>query len=127
MSEARHKMIIHHAHGLHVRVNNRAPDKLKTPLLEVFAQGIGFLRCRRQLLHAGDAVLNRPAIHNSPNVIIKASKFLLNSKKTLGVRNRRLDLPSISDNSWISKKLLHALLREMCNLLRFKFRKGAAI
>src|SRR3954468_6198824 len=117
MSEARHKMIIHHADGLHVRVNNRAPDKLEAALLEVFAQCVRFLRCRRQLLHAGDAVLNRPAIHKPPNVIVKVTELLLNFKKTLRVRNRRFDLQSISNDSWINKKLLDSLLRETCNLL----------
>ena len=47
--KARHQVVVDHADGLHVGVDDRAADELEAALLEVFAQRVGFLRRRRQM------------------------------------------------------------------------------
>ena len=90
--KASHQMIVDHADGLHVRVHDRAADKLEAALLEVFAEGVGFLGSCRQVLHTREPILNRLAAHETPNVLVKRAKFFLNVKKLLGIRDCSRDL-----------------------------------
>jgi hypothetical protein len=41
MPEAAHQMVVDHAGGLHVGVDDGATDKFEPALLEVFADGVG--------------------------------------------------------------------------------------
>src|SRR4029079_19289921 len=47
VTEAAHQVIVHHPGGLHVRVDDRAPDELEAALLEILAERVRLLRRRR--------------------------------------------------------------------------------
>ena len=87
--EARHQVVVHHADGLHVGVHDRAADELEAALLEILAERVGFFRGRGQLLHAVEAVLNRPAIDEAPDVFVERAELFLHIEKQAGVGDRR--------------------------------------
>ncbi len=74
-------MIVDHAGGLHVGVDDGGTDEFETTLFHVFAYFVGEGSCGWELGHFGELVFDWFVTHESPNVFIKASKFLLYFKK----------------------------------------------
>ena len=97
MPEARHQMIVDHADGLHMRVDDRAADEFEAALLEVFAQGVGFFGSGRQIFHARKTILDRQAADETPNVFVECAEFFPHVEKVLSIRDRRRDLQAIAE------------------------------
>jgi hypothetical protein len=51
MPKTRHQVIVHHARGLHVGIDDGGAHKLEPPLLEVFGKRIRFFGGGRYLVH----------------------------------------------------------------------------
>lgn len=94
-------MIVNHPDGLHVGIHDRAADKFEAALLEVFAEGVGFLGRGRQVLHAGEAILDGPAADETPYVFVERAEFFLHFEKLLGIRDRGRNLQAIANDARI--------------------------
>ena len=79
------KVIVHHAGGLHVSVDDCAADELESAFLQVLAECVGFFAGRRNLLAGFPFVLLGLAVDELPNVFIKAAEFILNFQELLRV------------------------------------------
>ena len=91
MPKTTHQMIIHHPDRLHVGVHDRAADEFEATLFQIFAQRIGLERGGGRVTQTSPAVLNGLSIHESPNVVVEASEFVLNVQERPRVGDSRID------------------------------------
>ena len=70
-------MVIYHAGGLHMRVDNGTAHKLKAPFFKVFTYGIAKGRSGRYLPQCSKSIYYRLAISKRPKVRTKTAKLLL--------------------------------------------------
>ncbi len=78
-------MVIDHAGGLHVGVDDGGADEFETSNFQVFAYFVGKRSSSWELRHFGEFVFDWFVIYEFPNVFIKASKFILYFKKLDGI------------------------------------------
>jgi hypothetical protein len=105
MSEAVHEMVIDHADGLHVRVDNRRPHEGEAAALQILAHGVGWGAASGDLPHGSSAILDRATVNEAPLVCIEAAKLRLHVEKRYGVLDRRFNLRSIAHDSSICQQL----------------------
>ena len=91
-------MVIHHAGGLHVCINNGAAYKTKTAFFKILAQSIGDFRCCWHRLLRAPLVLDRLAVYKPPDIITEAAMLGLNLKKCACITNGLFHFESIADN-----------------------------
>ena len=91
-------MIIYHADCLHKCVTNSAPNKFESPLNQIFTHGIRLRGIGGNISHPFPCILDRPSIHELPDVIVKTAEFLLYLQKCSGVGDSRTNFKSISYN-----------------------------
>ena len=77
MPETGHQVVVHHARGLHVRVDDGRSHELEAALLEVLAQCVRYRRGRGYVVQFFPAVLDGRAFHKPPQVRIEAAEFFL--------------------------------------------------
>src|ERR1044071_8470990 len=78
MPEAVLRVVVHHAHGLHVRIADRRADELEAALQQVLAEGVrlrGFHRHLASLEH------DRLAADEAPDILVEAAEFLLHGEQ----------------------------------------------
>jgi hypothetical protein len=112
MPEAMHQVIVHQSGGLHVGVYDRAAHELEPALFEVFAQRVGFLARRGELIHSPPAVHLGLAADETPDVLGERAEFVLDFQKPLCIVNRREDFQAIADDARIQHELLDAFVAE---------------
>lgn len=66
-------MIIDHTHGLHIGIANSRADKFKSLFLERLTHGIRLGCAGRYICHGFPAIVDRFAIHERPDIAIKAT------------------------------------------------------
>src|SRR5687768_16981970 len=103
-------MIVHHAHGLHVRIADRRAHKLESASQQILAHRIGLRGFWRHLLHCAPFVLDRLTSDESPNVSIERSEFLPHLEAALRILNCRGDLQSVPHDAGIAQKTLDIAL-----------------
>jgi len=107
VAETIDNVVIDHAHGLHVGVDDGRPDEVETPTLEVLAEP------RRLLGDSGDLRERRKVIlpwlssDESPLVGGEATQLVLELQEGLGILDGGLDLQPVADNAWVSKQFFH--------------------
>src|ERR1043165_9304619 len=77
MPEAADEMIVDHADGLHVRVDDRGTDEREPTALEILAHGVGNGGRSRDLANGSPAVPDRPAVDEAPLVRVEAAELRL--------------------------------------------------
>src|SRR6185437_1392980 len=90
-------MVVHDAHGLQVRVDDRRPDEAEAPLLEIPGDPVAQLAAGGHLA-ALPAAQDRVAADPVPEVPAEGPELLLQGKKSLGVAHRGLDLQPVTDD-----------------------------
>ncbi len=80
-SKAMGRMIVDHASSLHERVANNRADEFEPPTFQVLTHGIGNRCVTGNVFRRFPAIANRSAFDELPDILIKASDFLLDAKK----------------------------------------------
>ena len=106
VSKAIGRMIVDHARGLHERVANNRADEFESPTFQILAYGVGDRRVTGEVVRRLPAILDRSAVDESPDILVKASDFLLDDKKGPCVCNDRLNFEPIPDNAGIVQQAL---------------------
>src|SRR5210317_742914 len=120
-------MIVDHAGGLHVGINNRAADKLETALPEVARQRIRFFRCRRNLVHPLPSILDRAVADEAPYVVAESVKFLPDVEKRPSIADGCINLEPISNDPGIVEQPGNLAVTETGHLFRIELRKCLAV
>ena len=77
-AKAGQEVIVDHAGSLHVGVANRRADELEAALLEILAQGVGLGAGGWVVCQIFEAVHDRLAVDEAPDVSIETAKLCLN-------------------------------------------------
>ena len=85
------RVIVDHSCGLHEGVADGGADEGESSSLEVFAHRVGFRCVGGHVFQRFPPIVDWPAFDELPNILIKASNFLLDDKKGLGVGNGGMD------------------------------------
>ena len=101
MPKTADNMIVDQSGRLHVRVNDRAADKLEAALFEVFTQRVRLGRCCRHVTVFSETVLYRFAANEIPDVFAEAAELLLYRNERLRVADRRSNLQPVPDDAGI--------------------------
>ena len=88
MSKAVDEMVIDHAHGLHVRVDDRRTDEGEATALQIVADGVGLGAASGDIPYGSPAVLDRATVDEAPLVRVEAAELRLHVEERLGVPDR---------------------------------------
>jgi len=98
MAETRDKVIVHHSHGLHIRVADRTANEFETTPFQLFAHGVRLRRLGGDSLHRFPCVLPRLTVDESPDVLVEAAEFLLYGQERFGILDGGFDLQPITND-----------------------------
>jgi hypothetical protein len=108
-------VIVYQTDSLHEGVTDCRSHELEASLLQVAAQGIGFCGMRGDLVGRSPTIYSGSASNKSPDVLVKAPNFPLNSEKGFCVTHRTADLQTITHNARICEEALNSRRREASN------------
>ena len=109
VSKAVGGMIVDHANGLHERITNRRADEFEPPPFQVLTHGIGEWRVAGNVLGRFPTIVDWSPFDELPNILIKASKFLLDEKKSLCIGNGRLNFEPVSNDAGVAQQAAYFL------------------
>src|SRR5438128_2881771 len=98
MSKAVDQMVVDHAHGLHVRINDRRTEEGETAALPIAAQGVGLSGASWDFPYGSPAVLDRAAVDEAPLVSVEGSELFLKAEKRLRVLDRRFNFGPVAND-----------------------------
>jgi len=97
-------VIVHQSSRLHVGIPDCWPDETESPLLEIFAQRLGFRGRSWNLARSFPASeYGRPS-DKPPAVGVKAAELLLDLENRASIPHRGLDFHSVANDLRISQK-----------------------
>src|SRR5262245_29677600 len=76
VAEAVYEMVVDHPDCLHEGIADRAADKPEAATLQVFTHGVGLRRLRWNVFERPPRVLNRIAVHESPEIGVEAAELV---------------------------------------------------
>src|SRR5215472_6576623 len=106
-AEAGYKMVVHHAHGLHIGIADRRPHKLEAAAEKVLTHALGVWGLCGNLRRGSRRFAARPAAGKLPNVGIKAASLLADLKEGFRVAHRRSDFQPVAHDARVRKQLPH--------------------
>ena len=98
-AKAARDVIVDHPGRLHMRVANRRADEFEATLFQVLAHCVGFSSGRRVVFQSSQAMLDRFAFDEAPDVSIETAELFLNLEELAGIVNRRDNLCTVADYS----------------------------
>jgi len=110
-------VVVDHARGLHVRVDDGAADELEAARFEVLAEPVGFPGGRRNVGVLPETVLDGPAVDEAPDIVAEGSELVPDLEECPGVTDGRLDLEPIPYDPGVLQNLVDPLIRKAGNLL----------
>src|SRR5262249_49019488 len=125
--EAAHQVIVHHPNCLHEGITDRRSDKVEPAPAQVLAHVHRFLRISREALQAVPGILDWRAADKLPDVAIETAEFFLDFEKSLGIRDRGLDLQPVAYDAGIVHQSLDLVGFEARDFLRVKAAECFAI
>ncbi len=127
MSEAIGGMVIDQPGRLHMGIDHRTPDKSKSPLFQIFREGIAIRRCGRDLRHLFPSIDFGSVAHKFPDRLIERPELVLDRKKSPSVGNGGFNLEPIANDPGIPEKRRFFSGVEFGHLSRIKFGKRPTI
>src|SRR2546426_21924 len=110
-----------------MRVYDGGTHEAESAVFHVLAERIGFGRGGGYLLHDFPAVHFRLAADKAPRIRIKTSQLVLNCENRPRVAYGRLDLLTVSNDSWIEQQFLNAFLGISRHFVGIELAESAAI
>src|SRR5436309_3100735 len=107
LAEAAHEVVIDHADGLHVRVDDGGPHEPEATAFQVLAEGIGLVGLRRDVLDGSGAILSRPPVDEAPLIGGETPELVPHAQEGPGVLDRRFDLEPVANDARVAQVLLH--------------------
>src|SRR5882672_5922751 len=90
-------VIVHHSNRLHVRIDDRRADEAESPVLEVFAECVGFGRSRWNLPRSLPLVSLGPPADKTPAVGVKVPELFPDFEECARVAHCGLDLHPVAN------------------------------
>lgn len=106
-------MIIDHPDGLHESIANCRADEIKTAVLQIAAQGVGFSGGGRNWRAAVSP--QRFSFHKFPNVRVETAEFFLHGQKRARVLNGGSDFQTIANDSFVVQQFRDFAPVVVCN------------
>src|ERR1044072_1120410 len=103
MAKATDYMVVDHACRLHVSVDDRCSDEAEAALLKVLADQIGQIGASRDVAHRLEVVHDGFAVHKAPDVVVKASKLLLDAEERLRIADGGSHLCPVADDALVAR------------------------
>jgi hypothetical protein len=125
--ETVYDVIISHAYCLHEGVTNGRADKFESLFNQIFTHCIRLRGAGGDIRHLFPRILYGSAMNELPDVVIKASKFLLNLQKCPGVRDSRIDFEPVSYDLRIGEQPGYGILRVVGDFPGIKIIKGFSV
>src|SRR5207244_3711045 len=88
LAETAHDVVIDHADGLHVRVDDGGTDESEATAFQVLAEGVGLVRPRWDVFELSGAILSRPPVDETPLISGEAPELVLHLQEGPGVLDR---------------------------------------
>ncbi len=104
MPEAIRRVVVHQSNGLHVGIDNGAPDEVESPLLQVLRERITLLRFRGDIRAALSLTVDRPVPNETPNVGVEAPEFFLDRKKRTRIFHSAINLEPVPHQPGIEQQ-----------------------
>jgi hypothetical protein len=99
-------MVVDHADSLHKSVTDGRTDEFKPAPFQILAHGVGFLRPRRDLLHAPAPVADGLAAGELPDVPVKTAELLPDLEERPGVQDGGADFQAVADYPRVPQQAL---------------------
>src|SRR5258708_103072 len=120
-------VIVHHSNRLHVRINDRRADEAESPVLQVFAECVGFGRSRWYLPRSLPVIELGPPADKTPAVGVEVLEPVLDFEKCACIAHCGFDLHPVANDLRIGCKVLDFSLGVARDFLRIEFVERAAI
>lgn len=91
MPETGHQVVVHHADGLHVGIDDCTAHKSESSFFQVPAEAVGFPGRRFYFPDAFPPVDPGFPVYELPDIFIKTPEFLLNAQETSCIVDGRFD------------------------------------
>src|SRR5271169_3685338 len=101
MPKAVDDVIVDHADGLHVRIDDRRANKGEAAAFQVLAHRVGLGGARGDVPYGSTTILYRATVDEAPLVRVEAPERALYLEKRPGVLDRRFNLGSVADDAGI--------------------------
>src|SRR5581483_5441939 len=88
--------------------------------LQVFAEGVGLLRPRRNLAQRPGTILSRRSTYEPPLVRVEAAELVLHAQERTRVRDGGLDLQPVAHDPGVPEELRHLPRVEARDASRFR-------
>ncbi len=91
VAKAIYRVIVDHAHGLHERITNGAPDKLESAFFQILAHRVRLWGMCRDFAMGSPAIVFWFTIDELPDVAVKRPEFRFNVEACSSVYNGGLN------------------------------------
>ncbi len=116
ISETVDRVIIHHANGLHVSIDDGRPKELEPSFLEILGPCDGLFCVDGIIFQPFETMSNRNTFDPRPHVLRERSELALNVEKTFRIVDGSLNLLSITYDPSIREQTLHVTRGETRDL-----------
>src|SRR5438132_4478119 len=127
LAETARDVVIDHADGLHVRVDDGGTDQPEATAFQVLAEGVGLLALRRDVLDRSGTILLRSPVDKTPLIGGETPELVPHAQEGPGVLDRRFDLEPVANDARVSEELLHLAGIEARDALGIEAGKGPPV
>src|SRR5207247_7738733 len=127
LAETTHDVVIDHADGLHVRVDDGGTDESEATAYQVLTEGVGLVGLRWDVLDRSRAILSRAPVDETPLISGETPELVLHAQEGAGVLDRGFNLEPVSNDARVSEELLHLAGIEARDALGIEAGKGLAV
>ena len=120
-------MIVDHAGGLHVGIDDGGADEAEAPFFQVLGNQVRQFRLCREFFHGLPAVLYGLAVDKIPDVVIEGAELLPHLDKSPGVLHRRADLEPVAHDAGVVQQFPDFRFPVPGDLFEIKLIEGPAV
>ena len=126
VSKTVRSVVVDHAGGLHVGINDRGPDKTETAPLEVFRNSLRQCCFRGQLFEGLPGILQWFTVHEIPYVFVEGSEFFPDPQKSPSIVDCGIGLEGVADDSGIVEQLPDSVIAILGDVVVVELVEGVA-